>query len=168
MYERFFYVLQLSYGVQIIANLIHITKTIIMDTSYLSHINWLAVLVAAIAYFALGALWYSVLFGKKWIAYQNIDVNAPDAKKSAGVIMFGSFLLMLFATVGLAIFIERLQLHQALSGLKVGLFTGLFFSFMAISVSYLYVKKPIALHFIDGLYHVAGQVIAAVILCIWK
>ena len=32
-----------------------------------SYINWLHVLVAAIAYFALGAIWYSFLFQKPWV-----------------------------------------------------------------------------------------------------
>ena len=140
-----------------------------MDTTFLSNINWLAVLVAAIAYFALGALWYSPLFGKKWIQYQNIDMNAPDVKKGVGGIMFGSFILMLIATIGLAILVERLPLMGGvMSGLKLGLVTGLLFSATAISITYLYIKKPLGLHFIDGLYHVVGQIVAAIILCIWK
>jgi hypothetical protein len=140
-----------------------------MDTTFLSNINWLAVLVAAIAYFALGALWYSPLFGKKWVQYQNIDMNDPDIKKGVAGIMVGSFVLMLFATIGLAILVARIPLNGGvMSGLKLGLMTGLLFSATAISITYLYIKKPIGLHFIDGLYHVVGQIIAAIILCIWK
>ena len=30
-------------------------------------INWLAVLVVAVANFFVGAIWYTVLFGKLWI-----------------------------------------------------------------------------------------------------
>jgi len=144
------------------------TKTTTMDTSFLTHINWLAVLVAAIAYFALGALWYTVLFGKQWLRFQKIIPNDEEAKKGAGIIMLGSFILMFIATAGLAILIDRLQLHQVLSGIEIGLLTGLFFSMTAISTSYIYVKKPLGLHFIDGMYHVVGQIIAAIILCIWK
>lgn len=133
-----------------------------------SNINWLHVLVAAIAYFALGAIWYSALFGKRWVAYQNIDVNSAEAKKGAAAIMFASFILMLVATAGLAILIEKLQLSQVISGVKLGLLTGVCFSAMAISISYVYVKKPVGLHIIDGLYHIIGQIIAAVILCVWR
>jgi hypothetical protein len=40
-----------------------------MNTDFLKDINWLAVLVAGIAYWALGALWYSkILFSNKWLA----------------------------------------------------------------------------------------------------
>jgi len=139
-----------------------------MDTSFLSDINWLAVLVAAIAYFLLGAIWYSFLFQKQWIKLQNINVNDPEMKKGMATTMFTSFLLMLLTTIGLAILVEKIGLSTAINGVKLGLLTGIFFSLTAISVSYLYTKKPAGLHFIDGFYHVVGQVIAAVILCIWR
>ena len=139
-----------------------------MDTTIFTNLNWLHILVAAIAYFALGAIWYSALFGKAWVSYQKIDMNAPDAKTGTGAIMFGSFIWMFVTTIGLAIIVNRLNLNNAMSGVKWGLLTGVCFSAAAISISYLYVKKPTGLHLIDCLYHVIGQVIACVILCVWK
>ena len=39
-------------------------------------VNWLAVLVGAIAAYALGALWYSPkMFGKKWMKSVGLDEN---------------------------------------------------------------------------------------------
>ncbi|MEJ7913593.1 MAG: DUF1761 domain-containing protein [Chitinophagaceae bacterium] len=140
-----------------------------MNPYTISGINWLAVLVAAFPYFALGALWYGLLFSKKWIAYQGIDVNDQEFKKGTSGIMTSSFFLMLITCVGLALLISSLENDPTITtGIITGALTGLLFSFTAISISYLYVKKPAALHFIDGLYHVCGQIIAAVILCIWR
>jgi Protein of unknown function (DUF1761) len=139
-----------------------------MDTSIFSNLNWLHILVAAIAYFALGSVWYSALFGKRWVAYQNINMNDPNAKKGVAAIMIGSFVWMFITSIGLAVLVSRLNLMGAMSGVKLGLLTGICFSSAAISVSYLYVKKPTGLHFIDCLYHIIGQVIAAVILCVWR
>jgi hypothetical protein len=139
-----------------------------MNPSFFADINWLAVIVAAIAYFGLGAIWYSFLFQKKWIEYQKIDVNDPEMKKGVATTMFTSFLLMVVATIGLAILVVRLDLSLARSGLKLGLLTGAFFSLTAVSISYLYTKKPAGLHLIDGMYHVVGQILAAIILCIWR
>ena len=68
-----------------------------MITEVFKEINWIAVLVGTIAYFMLGAIWYSFLFKNRWIAYQGIsaeDMNKPDAKKGVGAIMFASFVLM--------------------------------------------------------------------------
>jgi hypothetical protein len=140
-----------------------------MDTSYFSDINWLAVLVAAIAYFALGAIWFSKpVFGGRWVTLHKINMDDPEAKRGVGAIMFGSFILMLIATIGLAILAARFHFYEAISGIKLGLFTGICFASTAISVTYLYIKKPLASHFIDNLYHVVGQVIAAMIICVWK
>jgi hypothetical protein len=134
-----------------------------------SYVNWLHVLVAAIAYFALGAIWYSFLFQKPWIRYHKIDMNDPEGKKGVGAVMFMSFIWMFIVTLGLEILIYRAGIDGgAMSGVKLGLTTGVFFSASAISINYLYLKRPLALHFIDGLYHVVGQVIAAVILCAWQ
>lgn len=135
----------------------------------LSNLPWLQILVATIAYFALGAIWYSFLFQKKWIGYQNIDMSNPDAKKGAGAIMALSFVWFFVVCIGLALLIVKMGLiGGAMSGVKLGLTTGVCFSAAAISITYLYVQKPIGLHFIDGLYHVVGQIIAAIILCVWK
>jgi Protein of unknown function (DUF1761) len=140
-----------------------------MNSDILSNLNWLHILVAAIAYFALGAIWYSFLFQKQWIRYHNIDMNNPNGRKGVGAIMFMSFILMFLVTVGLAILIYRGAINGgATSGVKLGLTTGVFFSAATISITYLYLKRPLGLHFIDGLYHVVGQVIAAVILCVWQ
>ena len=139
-----------------------------MNTSLLTDINWLAVAVAAIAYFALGAVWYSALFGKQWVTYQGINMQDAEAKKGVGAIMASSFLLMFVAVICIAILVERLQLYQAISGVKLGLLTGIGFAVTSISISYLYVKKPLGLHLIGGLYHVIGNIIAAIILCVWQ
>jgi hypothetical protein len=142
-------------------------KQTLMDTSFLSHLNWLHILVAAIAYFVLGAIWYSALFQKKWVAYHQVQMNAPDAKKGVAAIMIGSFIWMFIISFALAVLVYRLNLNNAMSGTKLGLFTGLCLSAAAISITYLYLKKPAGLHLIDGLYHIAGQIIAAIILCVW-
>jgi hypothetical protein len=139
-----------------------------MSTALFSHINWLAVIVAAIAYFMVGGLWYSkVLFGTKWAAIQKIDMNDPGMKKGVPAIMFYSFLLMLINVIGLAILVARLDLTIISSGLKLGLVTGLFFSVTAISISFVYERKPLALYFISGGYQLVGNIVAAIILVAW-
>ena len=139
-----------------------------MNTEVLQHINWLALLVAGLAYFFLGALWYTGLFGKKWQSYNSAIMQNPDAKKGAAGIMIISFILMLVCVFGLSLIVTRLNLEGSRVGLKLGILTGVFFSATAISISYVYEKKPLGLHLINGLYNVVGNIIAAIIIACWR
>lgn len=46
--------------------------------------SYLAVLVGGLAFFFLGALWYSVLFRKPWTADMWVDTSSGPAKPPAG------------------------------------------------------------------------------------
>lgn len=134
-----------------------------------NYINWIAVLVAALAFFMLGSIWYTkLLFAKKWLAYTKINVSDPAVKKGMGAIMFGSFLLMFVASAGLAILTARLELAGWQDGAILGTITGISFGATAISISYLYEKRPLGLHLINGGYTLAGHIIAAIIICVWR
>jgi Protein of unknown function (DUF1761) len=140
-----------------------------MNTAFLDGINWLAVLVAGLAYFALGAVWYSFLFSKQWIKHSGVNPNAPDAKKGMGIMFGGSFVLMFLTALGIAIIANRLELTGCwMSGLKLGAITGLLLGTTAMSISYIYEKRPLGLYLINGGYTVAGNIIAAIIICCWR
>jgi Protein of unknown function (DUF1761) len=58
------------------------------------HVNWLAVLVAVVAAFIFGWLWYGPLFGKKWAALMKFPTDMkPDPK-----VMIRGMVLMLIGT----------------------------------------------------------------------
>jgi len=141
-----------------------------MNTDFLSHINWLAVLVATIAYFMLGALWYSkALFGSTWAKLVNLDVNNPDLKKGMGGMMVSTFFLMLIVSFGLEVLIVKIGFAQDfMYGIKLGLLTALAFATAAVSINYVYERRPSSLYLINNGYHVLGHVIVATILVVWR
>ena len=144
-------------------------KTNYMFNQVLSHINWLHVVVAAIAYFAIGSLWYSpVLFAKKWMTLVKVDFNDPAIKKGMAVTFGGSFVLMLIISFGLAVLLQILPAVNMLGGIKLGLLVGLTISSASISINYLYTKKPFALYLIDCGYHIVGIAVAGAVLSGWQ
>ena len=142
-----------------------------MFSEIIKDMNWVAVFVGALAYFMLGALWYSLLFQKQWVAYQGItkeDMEKPGAKKGVGVIMFASFVLMFVNSFALSVLVNKMGVWGWMSGVKLGLFTGICFACVSIGINMLYEKKPLGLFFINGAYQVVGNIIAAVIIVLWQ
>ena len=135
------------------------------------YINWIAVIVATLAYFALGALWYSkLLFAKRWISDLKIDANNPDAKKGMGMMFGGSLVLMFVQCLALAILAGRIEniTYTWMSGAKLGALTGFCFCAAAVGVNYLYEKKPCSLFLINAGYAIVGNIIAGIIICCWQ
>ena len=76
---------------------------------------------------------------------------------------------MTLSAVGIAILANRMDLTACwVSGVKLGAVTGLTLGASAISISYLYEKRPLGLHIINGAYTLIGNIIAAVIICCWR
>lgn len=134
----------------------------------LGNLNWLHLLVAAIAYFALGAAWYSpVLFSKAWAKAIQLNMDDPNAKKGMGALMVGSFLMMCVTVIALGIIQQKIPAVGISGAMKVGLFFGLCFSSMGIGISYIYQRKPLVLYLIDCGYHIVGCCIASMIIVLW-
>lgn len=134
-----------------------------------SQLNWLAIGVATLAYFAVGAIWYSVLFKNAWLKASGVKMDDPNAKKGAGAAFGITLVLEFVACTGLAIIVARTGVTGGIiSGLKIGALAGICFSATAISISYLYQMKPKVLSLVDSGYHIVGCTLAAVILCMWR
>jgi hypothetical protein len=69
-----------------------------MNADLFSQVNWLAVLIGALAYFFLGAIWYSALFRNAWIKATGVNANDPNARKGFAGIMIASFITILITS----------------------------------------------------------------------
>ena len=92
----------------------------------------------------------------------------PNAKKGIGAMMLGSFVLMIICCMALAIIFTIIHVDCAMSAVKFGLFFGVGFALTAVSISFIYERKPLALYAIDIGYLIAGIVIASLVLVLWK
>lgn len=54
-----------------------------------TEIHWLAVLAAAVAGFAVGAVWYSMLFGEAWMKARGVTREQARAAGGNPAVLFG-------------------------------------------------------------------------------
>ncbi len=128
-------------------------------------VNWWAVIVAAVVYFLLGAVWYSVLFAKKWMEQRELkeeDIGDPNP-----IIFLWSFVLQFVATLSLALFILAMGVYTGIEGAIVGFGAGAGIVFTLAGTTGLFSDAKLGLHFIDNGYHVVGLTIAGAILGWW-
>lgn len=133
-------------------------------------INWWAVIVASVAFWALGALWYSpFVFGKRW--QKELGISEADAKNSNMAMIFGlSFVLMFIMVLGMsfALLAHKPEDVTWINGLRLGIFMGFVFCMATIGINYLYQRRSVVLWLIDGFYMIIGLGIAGIILGVWK
>lgn len=130
-------------------------------------INYLAVFVAAVAYMALGALWYSpALLGRTWMRLigKTREQVAADFK---AVNYLWAIIAAFLASYGIA----RLMLWTGLTGvgeaIKLAVLVGISFVLAAMWVNDSFEARPRALTLVNVVYHVVGLIIVAIILGLW-
>jgi hypothetical protein len=136
----------------------------------LSTINWLAVVVAAAAFFALGAIWYGPLFGKAW--QKAVSLSDEEIKNANMGKLFGSaFIMALIVSFGMAMFFFGFGPNPDMNagmGAMYGIMTGIFFIFPSTAMNYLFARKSSTLIAIDSCYHIVAYTIVGVLLGAWQ
>jgi hypothetical protein len=137
----------------------------------LGGINWLAVLVAALAYFVLGAIWYAPpVFGKAWMRASGIEMPESGERPGMGIYI-GPFFGCLIATLATALLAAATGTDTAAEGFVLGLVVGIGYAMtVTLSTAIFETHKPQkgVWFVITSLYHLVGLIIAAVILALWN
>jgi len=127
--------------------------------------HWIPVIIAAVANFVLGAIWYSPkVFGSMWV--KEMGVDEEEMKKSANMVMIlgGSFLLTLVSAITLG-FIIRGAGHANLSaGIYAGFIVGLGFIFVTLWKHYLFERKSMRFLMINGGHDLLGFVLMGAVI----
>jgi hypothetical protein len=135
-----------------------------MDASVaFAHINWLAVIVAAVAPFLIGSLWYGPVLGKTWMRLTGITKETPGQNPMALTMGVTAVLNLIIAT-SLALFIGGGNLQF---GLFAGLAAGLTFVAMALGVIYLFESRPFKLWLLNAGYQVIVFTVMGTIIGAW-
>ncbi|WP_164863689.1 DUF1761 domain-containing protein [Agromyces sp. LHK192] len=130
-----------------------------MDTSIsdgLVGIHWWATLLAALAYFVLGAIWFTPLFGRQWD--RSIGV---DRRTTGGRYPLPYYVVPLVgALVGalmVAVLIGACSAEGAIEGLLLGLAVGVAVAAATLTNALTpHTPKPYLLAAVTGGYHLVG------------
>lgn len=132
-------------------------------------LNWLAVIVATVAYFALGAVWFArAMFGKAWMRSLGWEPR-PDERPGPEYFV-GPFVTCLIASIATGLLAAATDTDTVAEGLVLGLITGVGLAGSALFVTgYFDPKKPQPMTWfaITGGYHLVGLLIASLIISVW-
>lgn len=130
-------------------------------------ISWIAILVAAVAYMALGFVWYHPrVFGTAWMRLTGMDPEAAQ-QMDARVVwsMLGGFVVAVVVAFIFSHFAVAWGVYDAGTALGLAFWAWLGFIAPVFANTVLWGRKPMRLFFIDaGYWLVALAVIALVIL----
>lgn len=128
-------------------------------------LNWLSVLLASVANFALGAVWFMVLFKRQYAAALQLD--APeDSEKPSALFIIGPFLCGVVTIAATAFLFRLLQVSSVGDALVLGAVIG--FGFVGATTVNIAInpKFPSPLHYslINVPYFVLGSLMSSLIL----
>ena len=128
-------------------------------------LNYLAILVATLAAFLIGGVWYGPAFGKAWMAAlgkTEKDLSGP-AKP-----MIISFFTSFITAHPLALLVNTLDITTVYGGVVLGLYAGIGLIAMGMASDYAFCGWPPRLYLIQAGYRVVYAVVMGVILALWR
>jgi hypothetical protein len=138
-----------------------------MFQSFLEQTNYLAILVSAIVYFALGAVWYSpLLFQKAWVA--NVGRTDEQLRGGSKIVFLYTFIALFVMCFVTSFIVWAMQTSMCIPAIKLGLFISLGYTTTTVAINNWYGQRPAKLTMIDAGYHIVGIVLATIIMAVWK
>ena len=135
-----------------------------MFQTFLHQTNYLAIVVSAIVYFVIGAVWYSALFGKEWM--KHIGRTEEQLRSGSKIVYLYTLIAELFICLVMAFVVWSLQTTNCMAAIKLGLFFSIF-PITIIAINNWYGQRSMKLTMIDAGYHIVGIVFATIIMAVW-
>ncbi len=124
-------------------------------------LNLIGLAATSIAFFALGWLWYGILFMDKWITLMGIDANA-GGEPAMGLMALG-FVNTLIASLGIGLLLKWLNVSKLVTAVKYGLIAGVCFALTTEAYGPIYGGTPVELFYLNGAYLLVGYGLIAAI-----
>jgi hypothetical protein len=142
-----------------------------MSLDAIGQLNWLAVILGAVIYFALGAVWFTpVLFGRQW--QRSIGWAAsqrpPQMKPSAYLLPAAAYVVAAIATGILA---AATGSDTLMEGVILGVVVGVGYAVTLTAVEAVFdpnKPQPWVWFGISASYHFIGLLVVAVLVSVWR
>jgi hypothetical protein len=136
-----------------------------MILDYFGDLNWLAILVAAVAWFALSAAWYSVPpLSNAWMRAAKVT---PTEGPPLVSLLFPTFVGYFVTSIVIAMLAKAIGAATFADGLALGIVLGIGFGVVGALVTQLYEQKGGTYWLINGVNAIIAYSIVSVIVTLW-
>jgi Protein of unknown function (DUF1761) len=141
-----------------------------MSLDVLGDLNWLAVIVGAVAFFGLGAVWYAPpVFGRAWQRSSGVDI--PEGEQPGAAFYIGPLATCLLSTIATAMLAVVTGTDTVGEAIVLALVVGIGYAAAVAFVGGIFdphKPQPLVWFAIFSGYQVVGLIIVAVLVAIWE
>jgi hypothetical protein len=130
------------------------------------HVNYLAIVVAAVVNYVIATIWYAVLFGKLWAKLTGITDMKPSALNIV-LVFIGSLVLSYVLYHSIVFGNAYFNMSGISGGLMGGFFGWLGYIAPITLTTKLYEKKPWGLWLLDNAFWLISLLVMGMILSSW-
>ena len=130
-------------------------------------VNYLAVIVAALANYVIATIWYGFVFGALWKKLTGIQEMKPSPGKML-VVFIGSFLMSYVLLHSIVFGESYLKTSGVTGGLQGGFFSWLGFIAPVTLTSVIYEKRSWKLWLLDNAFWLLSLLVMGAILASWQ
>lgn len=129
-------------------------------------LNWLAVVVATVAWFAFSAIWYSIPpLSQAWATAAGVDTTGDGPPLA---LLFIPTLIGYFVTtIVIGLLVAGVGAETVADGVVLGVVLGIGFGMVGALVNQVYESKGSAYFLINGLNSVIAFAIVGAVLAVW-
>ena len=141
-----------------------------MSLDTLGDLNWLAVIVGAVIYFAIGAAWFTpIVLGRQWQRAIGWDETRRPPEMNP-ITYVGPAIAYLVAAIATGMLALATGSNTVGEGIVLGLVVGIGFALTLTAVDAMFdpnKPQPWTWFAITGAYHLLGLLIVAVLVSVW-
>lgn len=140
-----------------------------MSFDTIGDVNYFAVLVATVAWFVLGAIWYAPpVFGRPWM--RSTGMQMAEGFQPNPLLFVGTFIAYFITALATAMLAVATASDTVGEGIRLGIVTGIGFALMILAVGALYERKPEpgTWFAVNGAFNFLGYILVAAIVSVWN